>query len=92
MEESWGSNLLSLTGGSDKIKIAVKKSEKKKSSDEDEYEHDGFEQTEDDEYEEDEDNLVEEEIYLNSSIGKKDSEFLRELLNQPIRTKQSQQI
>ena len=92
MEESWGSTVLSLTGGSDKIKVAIKKSEKKKNSDEYDYEQDGFEQNEEDEYEEDEDNLVEEEIYLNSSIGKKDSEFLSELLNQPIRTKQSQQV
>ena len=92
MEESWGSNVLSLTGGSDKIKVAVKRTEKKKSSFDDDYEQDGFEQGEEDEFEEDEDNLVEEEIYLNSSIGKKDSEFLRELLNQPIRTKQSQQV
>lgn len=85
--ESWGSNQFGNTEGSDKIKPGVKKAEKKKNNDEDDYEQDDFEQHDDDEYEEDEDNLVEEEIYLNSSIGKKDSEFLSELLNQPIRTK-----
>ena len=77
---------MSNTDGSDKIKASVKKAEKKKSQDDEDYEQD-FEQNEDDEYEEDEDNLVDEEIYLNSSIGKKDSDFLRELLNQPIRSK-----
>ena len=53
----------------------------------DSYEEDEFEQHE--EINEDEtDKLVDEEIYLNTSIGKKDSDFLKELMKPPTRTKQ----
>lgn len=60
-------------------------------SDEDDYEMDDFEQHEDIHDEsgnlDDPDKLVDEEIYLNTSIGNKDSDFLKELMKAPIRTK-----
>lgn len=61
-------------------------------SDSDDYEMDDFEQQEDIQddsgnLDDNDDKLVDEEIYLNTSIGKKDSDFLKELMKAPIRTK-----
>eukprot|EP00347_Sterkiella_histriomuscorum_P014101 403362163 len=68
---------------------------KSQDEEEEQYDEDDFEHQDDDDFnnlensQEDDDHLVDEEIYMNSSVGKKDSQYLQELLNQPLRTKQS---
>ena len=62
------------------------------SNNEEDYDYDDFEQSAESVKKmnktldnDDDDKIVDEEIYMNSSFGKKDSEFLQELLNQPLR-------